>query len=71
MMRTYHYHSAGCKVTDCNDCGEVTTCQVYVADSPERETGYVDEVSFCPQCDPNGKDEPEYEPEDEMERRTR
>lgn len=45
---TYHIESAGDN-DKCYECGEQATI-VLVADVPERDTGYVDEVPLCEMC---------------------
>ncbi len=45
---TYHIESAGDN-DKCHECGDEATI-VLVADSPERETGYTDEVPLCEDC---------------------
>ncbi len=51
---TRFYHNAAWEVTECHKCGEVRLCEILVADSPERETGYVDEYAFCEECGAKG-----------------
>jgi hypothetical protein len=45
-----NYISAPAKVTECYECGNVELCEVLIADSPEAETGYVDEYALCEAC---------------------
>ena len=45
-----NYISAPAKVTECYECGNVELCEVLIADSPEVETGYVDEYAVCEAC---------------------
>ena len=45
-----HYINAPSRVTECYECGDVTLCEVVVADSAEQETGYVDEYALCEGC---------------------
>jgi DNA-directed RNA polymerase subunit RPC12/RpoP len=44
------YHLEKPKVIECHDCGEKVLCSIWVADGPETETGYVDEVALCVKC---------------------
>ncbi len=45
-----NYISAPARVTECYQCGNVELCEVLITDSPERETGYVDEYAICEAC---------------------
>jgi len=45
-----HYYQAEARETYCEICGELTMCDVFVAENPEEETGYVDERVLCPEC---------------------
>ena len=39
------------RVTECYECGEITLCEVVImAETPEPETGYVDEYALCQGC---------------------
>ena len=49
MTRGYHLVEA--KDTECSVCGETAICAVMVADTPERETGYIDEYAICDECE--------------------
>jgi hypothetical protein len=48
MKMTYSIQSAR-ENEKCYECGGEATI-VLVADSPERDTGYVDEVPLCEDC---------------------
>ena len=49
------YHIRECKLAECYRCGRTgIPCSVYVADTPEQETGYVDSFSICTTCDDSG-----------------
>lgn len=52
---TITYSLMPAKVAECYECGETLLCEVYVADSPESETGYVDEFAICESCK-NGRE---------------
>jgi hypothetical protein len=45
-----HYYQAKACETYCEICGVLTMCDVFVAEYPEEETGYVDERALCPEC---------------------
>jgi len=42
-----HYYQAESRETFCEVCGELTICDVFAAEYPEQETGYVDERVIC------------------------
>ena len=45
------FTSQGIVDAECYGCGETTACTLLVADGPERETGYIDEVTICEKCE--------------------
>jgi len=45
-----HYYQAESRETFCEVCGELTICDVFAAEYPEQETGYVDERVICAEC---------------------
>jgi hypothetical protein len=45
------YHQGFPRETYCDACGELVTCSIFVADYPDRETGYVDSRALCSQCE--------------------
>jgi hypothetical protein len=44
------YTKMPAKTIECYECGETSTCEVFVADRPETETEYVDEYAICEAC---------------------
>jgi hypothetical protein len=49
------YSKAPAMVTECHRCGETVMCDVVIADSPDPETGYVDEYAECEECRNNAR----------------
>lgn len=49
MNRMMYSIQSAAENDKCHDCGEQATI-LLVADSPERKTGYVDEVPLCEDC---------------------
>ena len=45
-----HYYQTEVRETFCEVCGELTICDVFGAEYPEQETGYVDELVICAEC---------------------
>lgn len=45
-----HYYQAEARKTYCEVCGFLTRCDVLAADHRDPETGYLDELALCPEC---------------------
>ena len=45
-----HYYQIEARETYCEVCGELTLCDVLAADDREPDTGYLDELVLCPDC---------------------
>jgi hypothetical protein len=47
------YNKTKERLTYCDNCGVLVSCSVYVSDYMEPETGYVDSVDLCGNCERN------------------